>query len=566
MRAQTSLGGIKDFVLRFADIICNTVDADVIIADNVLEIVGKSFRYYTLYNTPHIGSLITRVIDSKETVIVEDKSEVETCRQCADFGSCKMIGFVGVPIIYENYVIGVISLLLPQHRVRSLFKTLDTSVEFLEHMAELLVGKIKMHHETQLLAQMVAEREMLMDLLSDAVVYTDYHGNIQHFNKEFTKRFQMPELCIGKQIQEVLPHKFFADYFEDRLEMREQKVYFESNQRPFYGLASCKAVSINGMNYGVMFLFRSVNEVLRNANIYEEKGSLVTLGWAEWMLPMEVVQAAKALAVTSNHVLICGKNRSVNEILAKGICNYSERSLNGMGNLYSDNMYRELMERFLFDEFGALGNGNKGTLFVQDAENLPCYVQERILAFLRTGKVMTNAKYSISTDVKIIFSTTKDLKKMVEQGYFLEELYYRIIEYSIEIPGIQEEKGRFYNIVSSGLQYYKVRYKRDEVELDPDVLDFLWRYPWQEDFNLLEVKLEAIVRRSNGLVTLERLMDMGILSIPEQENMTLSSIEKGRISELLKKGYSKTEVAKILGIGRATLYRKIEEYQLHTIL
>lgn len=559
---QTSIGAIRDFVVRFADIICNTVDADVIIADNQLDIVGKSFRYYTLYNTPNIGSLIAEVMIRKEKVIVEDKSHVESCQKCSEFATCKMVGFVGVPIFYDHCVIGVISLLLPQHRVRSLFQTLDTSVEFLEHMAGLLVGKIRENLEKQLLSQIITERELLMDLLNDAVAYTDHYGNIVHLNKAFYQRFHVRRDCIGRQIQELLPHKIFEDYFKERKDIKGQKVYFEQKQMSFYGLASCKSVAANGLNYGVMFLFRSMNEVRRDVSIYDGKGSLVTLRWTEWMLPKEVIETAKAQSVTSNHVLIRGKNRSVNEILAKGMCNYSDRSLKGIDNLYSDNMYRELLETFLFDEFGEFRNADHGTLMVQDTENLPYYIQERILDYLKTGRVLTNGKSSIRTDVKLIFLTTKNLKDLVDKGDFLEELYYRIMEHVIEIPGIQEDKGRFCNIVSSGLQYYKIRYGKADLLLDQSVTEFLWMYPWNEDLNLLEVKMEAIARRMDGYVTLDQLEDLGVFPVVKKENLSLSDLEKGQIEEWLKTGGSKTEIAKKLGIGRATLYRKIAEYQL----
>lgn len=561
MGLQTSLGSIKEFVTRFSDIICNTVDADVIIMDNNLEIVGKSFRYFSLYNTINAGSLISGVLAKRETLIVKDKGEVESCCVCPQFENCKMVGFVGVPIIYENYAVGVISLLLPQHRVKSLFQTLDTSVEFVENMAELLAGKIRENYENLQLSQAIEERETLMDLLSEAVVYMDDFGNIIHMNQMFMKRFLVKETCVGKQIQQLLPHKVFQDYFENKQEIKGQRVYFERGEISFYGLASCKSVRINGRNYGVMFSFRSVNEVLQDA-ILSGKGSLVTLQWAEWIFPREVLQAARAMAVTSNHILICGKNRSMNEILAKGITNYSDRSLMGMTSLYSDNMYRDLMEVFLFDEFGTLRNAHRGTLFVQDVENLPFHMQVKILQFIKSGRLNVGGRSSVKSDVRFIFSTSKDLEKMVEKGYFSEELYYRIIEYVIQVPGFQKEWGRFQNMVNSGVKYYQAKYHKKGIVLDQGAMERLWQYPWGEDLNLLESKVETIVRRNEGVVTLGDLEDMGTFSNKKREMMSLEEIERGRIEALLQAGCKKTEIARKLGIGRATLYRKLEEYGL----
>ena len=207
-------------------------------------------------------------------------------------------------------------------------------------------------------------------------------------------------------------------------------------------------------------------------------------------------------------------------------------------------------------------NADKGTLFVQDVENLPFHIQERILKFIKNGKVIMEGGNTVKSDVRFIFSTTKDLKKMVEKGFFLEELYYRMTEYSIQVPGIQEERGRFQSMINSGLKYYETRYHKKGMALEEDAMEFLWQYPWEEDLNLLETKLETIVRRNEGVVTLSELEDMGTFQNRKREMMSLEDMERKHIEELLRAGYKKTEIAKQLGIGRATLYRKLADYQL----
>lgn len=558
MGVETLLGTVKEFVMRFSRIISNTIDADVIIVDTNLKVVGNAFRYYTMYNEIESGSLIFEVITKKKNVIVEDKRTVESCRKCSQFESCNMVGFVGVPIYYNNYVIGAISLILPQHRVKILFETIDTSVEFLENMAELLAGKIKTIDEQQVLNQAIIEREAMMDLLSEAVVFTDYYGNIQHMNKVFQKLFSVKQDFLGKQLQEYVPHEIFRDYFKTHKEFKNIRLYFAWGNTSFYGFVSSKQVTINGKDYGTMFSFRTVSEVLRNAQL-SEKGSLVTLNWAEWMIPHETIKQAKTLAVTQNNILICGKNGNVNELLSKGIANYSERSLRGLKILFCDNMYRDLMEVFLFDEFGELRDANHGTMLVQDVENLPLYIQSRLLSFIKTGKIPLNNHSSAESDVRFIFATTKDLKKLVEKGLFLEELYYRIAEFCIELPGIQDNREQFQNMLDTGLEYYKKIYKKRNVKLEDKAREFLYQCFSKENLNLLESTIESIVYRNDQEVSIQDLKDMGLEG---EKEVSLSDLEKERISELLQTNCSKTDIAKQLGIGRATLYRKMEEYGL----
>lgn len=558
---ETRLGSIKDFVQRFADIISNTVDADVIIVDNNLTIIGSAFRYFSLYNAIEKHTIIAEVILKKETVIVRDKSELDKCRACKQFEECKMVGLVGVPIFYDRYVIGAIALTLPQHRVNTLFQTLDTSVEFLENMAELLSGKIRTNVENQALSRSVAERETLMDLLSDSVVYTDSFGYIQHTNKAFCKNFLVRGNGKGKKIQDMIPHEIFRDYFEESAELNGERFYLETESVSFSGIVSSKRVKINGTEFGVMFCLRTLNDIVKDVNL-SQLGSMVTLKWAAWALPNEVTEECKALAVTPYNILLEGKNWNLNEMAAKGITNYSERSMNGLKKIFCDNMYRELLENFLFNEFGELKMSDKGTVLIHNIENMPLYLQERLVRFLKTGRIAANSGINTYTDVRILFSTTKDLKKMVEKGYFQEELYLMLNEHRIRIPGIQEDFKVFRNMLESAIDFYKHKYHKRSVKLSENAVGFLWGCKWNEKLNLLESKLETIVRRNDGVVSEAELRDMGIFHEPLKDDVTLNTLEKEKIAELMGAGYTKTEIAKKLGIGRATLYRKLDEYRI----
>lgn len=555
---ETRLGSIKDFVQRFADIISNTVDADVIIVDNNMEIVGAAFRYFSLYNTIEEGSIISEVITEKKKVIVEDKGRLEKCLNCRQFHECKMVGFVGVPIFFDTYVVGAIALTLPQHRVKSLFRTIDTSVEFLENMAELIAGKVRNQDENQALARYAAEMEALMDLYTECVVYTDGFGNIRHTNKAFRRSFAVRGSLKGKKLQEVIPHRIFKEYFVDFVELKGERVCYEEENAAFYGIVTSRRVRIKGQEFGIMFLLRASGDIVQDANL-SQNGSMVTLKWASYMLPGELVTAARAMAVSPCHILLEGKSAGLNEMVAKGMVNDSERRLKGLKVVYCDNLYRDLLESFLFDEFGELKLADQGTVLIHNIERLPLYLQERLLCFLKTGR-LSPSHTSAGLEVRFLFSTTEDLLGMVEKGYFLGELRLRIMEHRLLVPGIQDNQSVFRNVVESGIEFYKKKYHKRGVGLSEDACGFLWEYQWNENFFLLESKLEAIVRRNDGLVTEEMLLGMGTFSHPHCPDLSLSGLEKERICELLEMGHTKTEVARLLGIGRATLYRKMGEY------
>ena len=129
---------IKSFVDNFAIVISDVLDTDVIIVDEDMDIIGKSLKYFSLYNDIKIGSLIARVISANERLYIKDKAEINTCRKCKEYKICKMKGFIGVPIRFENRVLGVLALILQKSKVNKLFTKLDSTIFFMENMAELI--------------------------------------------------------------------------------------------------------------------------------------------------------------------------------------------------------------------------------------------------------------------------------------------------------------------------------------------------------------------------------------------------------------------------------------------
>jgi len=113
------------------------------------------------------------------------------------------------------------------------------------------------------------------------------------------------------------------------------------------------------------------------------------------------------------------------------------------------------------------------------------------------------------------------------------------------------------------VEYYRTRYDKEEVILSEEALEFLNTYNWYENTAKIDVVLEQIVLRYKGIVTSEDLYSLGLRQNEMEENIqTISEIEKEKIINFLKEGYSKTRIANLLGISRATLYRKLEEYHL----
>ena len=180
---------------------------------------------------------------------------------------------------------------------------------------------------------------------------------------------------------------------------------------------------------------------------------------------------------------------------------------------------RDLREQIIFGELGQLHLAHGGTVCFQNVELLPYYLQEKLVDFLRSGVLNHENGGQVRVDVRVICSTTADLHAMTEAGTFLEPLYYRISR----------------------------------------ALERLCRWDWPGNLTELDQALDQLVRRAEQEITADSLEQLPAFS--RQKVLSVEEMERERIGELLRQRYSKEEIARLLGISRATLYRKIKQYQ-----
>lgn len=561
--ARTLLETIRESAERFAEVIAKTLDADVLIVDSNLNIVGKTALYFRLYSLIDINSIIGQVLLGQKAVVVEDRKLFETCKRCPAYEECQISAMIGVPVYYMERAVGVIALILPKHRMPEIFEKKDFTVAFLKNMAELLTGNLKFNDEYVSARQVSLEREQMLNCLDEGIVYTDNAGEILYYNQAFAEMFGIHEGCRGENLLYLLPHRILRDYFQNRMVLRNLKISMEHGTNQFYGFLSAREISVYGDTKRQLFSFRSISNIWADASA-AGYGSMVTLEWCRgWLLEDSLIDKAKDMAVTDMPVLIQGPASSLNEIAAKAVCNYSDRSASGIVNVYCNNVYRELFEQFLFSRFGEIQRANHATLLFHDVENLPIYLQKRLLEFMKTREMVLSNSEVIKSDARLIFTTTANLKTLSEQGGFLEELYIRIGKNALLLSPIKSDKSRLAAMLDSGMEFYKAKHEKPSVYLNKDAKFSLLNRNWGENPNEIDKILEQIVTSRDGMVSDKDLEAMGIYRSGNEGVSAISDMEREKIQRLLDAGYSKVEIARMLGIGRATLYRKMAEYHLN---
>jgi DNA-binding NtrC family response regulator len=212
---------------------------------------------------------------------------------------------------------------------------------------------------------------------------------------------------------------------------------------------------------------------------------------------------------------------------------------------------------------------NKGTLFLDEIGNLPPDLQVKLLSVLQTRSITrVGSNRSIALDVRVICATNAPLYERVKSGAFRQDLFYRLKTIEVHLPPLRE---RTEDIPALSAHYFQLYCKRYSKTLDirAGLFDELCNYSWPGNIRELQHAIErAVILCRDSVVTrtdfqlAPSISEAGLNS----NSLNLSEMEREVIRKAIQKSNNNlTRAAEELGIGRTTLYRKIEEYGLGTL-
>jgi two-component system response regulator PilR (NtrC family) len=220
-----------------------------------------------------------------------------------------------------------------------------------------------------------------------------------------------------------------------------------------------------------------------------------------------IIQAAPSRTT----ILINGESGTGKELVARALHQNSTRSDRAFITVNSGNLPPDLLESNLFGHVKGAFTGavypkkglfelaDKGTIFFDEIGNIPLETQAKLLRviqereFMRLGGVET-----IKVDVRIIAATNVDLRRMMEEGKFREDLYYRLHVITVQLPALRERKDDIPLLVQHFLEKYGEENHKTDLELTPDALDLLLEYDWPGNVRELENVIERAVVLSPG--------------------------------------------------------------------
>ncbi|MDI3480416.1 MAG: sigma-54 dependent transcriptional regulator, acetoin dehydrogenase operon transcriptional [Tepidanaerobacteraceae bacterium] len=426
-----------------------------------------------------------------------------------------------------------------------------------------------------------------VDNIAEPLVIFDGRGTVSHINKPAGEILGAPmRKCIGQNIYKMMDSRYRIKN-RRHIDGNVEEVILEDAGKAksvFARFMKVKGPDLDDPGYMCTFKELHKNQDEHNRAKYTFDDIIYCSGAME-----KVVKAAKNAAFNDIALFISGESGTGKELLAQSIHNYGYRRNGPFVVINCAALSKDLVQSELFGyEEGAFtgakktGNPGKfelaqgGTIFLDEIGDMPLDLQSNLLRVLQEKTVVRiGGSKPIPLDVRIISATNKDLSEEVRAGRFRSDLYYRLMAMTIAIPPLRDRKEDIEKLFYHFIKKHSMNLIGSEnIKVSPEVVKVLMMHDWPGNVRELEnAVLFALSNVSGNRITIKELPDKFRQyaqtgkeldsDMPEIPIGTLSDAEKFTIANALK--YCNNNISKtaaVLGITRATLYKKIKKYNI----
>jgi transcriptional regulator with GAF, ATPase, and Fis domain len=329
-------------------------------------------------------------------------------------------------------------------------------------------------------------------------------------------------------------------------------------------------------------MIRSLQRANRQATIEADRQRLAfasadsneLIGQSE---PMQTLKSKiRRVARASGCVLIRGESGSGKELVSRALHRSSNRADRPMLSVNCAAIPRDLMESQLFghkkgaftsadsDHIGWFQQADLGTLFLDEVGELTLEGQAKLLRILEGHPFLpVGGSQELTVDVRVICATNRDLHEFVKEKKFREDLYYRLSVFELVIPPLRDRGGDLRLLIDHFLQHFRQQHGRPNLQLSDEALARMLSFQWPGNVRQLRNVIDsAVVMAETDEISID---DLGIREnlAGDLESLKIDYWERKLIKEaLVRSGNNVPRAADLLGISRATLYRKIDEYAI----
>ncbi|MEA5012280.1 MAG: sigma 54-interacting transcriptional regulator [Angelakisella sp.] len=576
---------IQNTVMQYAEIISKVTGVDVEVVDNRLFRVAGTGIYASAVNTDMSGQghVYRYVLETGKRQVIAEPGIDPLCRECSERFHCKESFEISTPIKMKDNIIGVIGLIGSHCSQKALMmENLDTYLEFIDQIADFIA--VKAHENREAAAQMALLDTLnkVINSMSQCVLILGDDRVVSHINQSALLHLKLKDNCVGTHVTIEATGDTVSGQKEFKLDL-------DGRQYAVFGELYTVAAQTN--NYREVLLFRTSKDL--QSQIYTMTATVNSMSTShiigESAATRKLRDEIRKVAHSSSTVLVTGESGTGKEMVATAIWKAGDRANKRFVAINCAAIPEPLLESELFgyvkgaftgaDPNGRIGKfelADKGVIFLDEIGDMPLYLQAKLLRVLQQRTITRiGSNQLLPIDVRVIAATNKDLKRMIEEKTFREDLYYRLNVIPLQIPPLRERKEDLEQLMQHFIQRYGSMFGKQCRKIDPEVRHRLLDYNWPGNVRELENAVEFMMNmmEEDGVLSISTL-PRSILEQPQDSPTAvtlpgplsitpLALLEQQEISRAIAlygsdlKG--KQQAAKSLGIGIATLYRKLEK-------
>ncbi|EFH3894005.1 PAS domain-containing protein [Escherichia coli] len=583
---QSVLMQIQPTIQRFARMLASVLQLEVEIVDENLCRVAGTGAYGKFLGRQLSGNsrLLRHVLETKTEKVVTQSRFDPLCEGCDSKENCREKAFLGTPVILQDRCVGVISLIAVTHEQQEhISDNLREFSDYVRHISTIFVSKLL---EDQGPGDNISKIfATMIDNMDQGVLVVDDENRVQFVNQTALKTLGVVQNnIIGKPVR-FRPLTFESNFTHGHM---QHIISWDDKSELIIG----QLHNIQGRQLFLM-AFHQSHTSFSVANASDEPHIEQLVG--ECRVMRQLKRLISRIAPSPSSVMVVGESGTGKEVVARAIHKLSGRRNKPFIAINCAAIPEQLLESELFGYVkgaftGASANGktgliqaaNTGTLFLDEIGDMPLMLQAKLLRAIEAREILPiGASSPIQVDIRIISATNQNLAQFIAEGKFREDLFYRLNVIPITLPPLRERQEDIELLVHYFLHLHTRRLGSVYPGIAPDVVEILRKHRWPGNLRELSNLMEYLVNvvpsgevidstllppnlLNNGTTEKSDVTEVSEahLSLDDAGGTALEEMEKQMIREALSRHNSKKEVADELGIGIATLYRKIKKYEL----
>ncbi|WP_342756591.1 sigma 54-interacting transcriptional regulator [Kineothrix sedimenti] len=561
------------------------VQADVVIVDtDFFRIAGTGVFEHEI-NT-FVGStafVFDYVMKTGKQMIIDNPGNHHLCIACPNGGNCYETYEISAPILLGDNAIGVIGLACLNEEQKAHIKRKQTTyLEFLKQIADMIAAKAMEQEEKERNRELNNILREMVNQVNQSVLVMGEKNNILMANKAAREQLHLEEEDMTEYQMQIEPTGDVMNHLREYL--------LTVKERKYTVMGTLYDMQNGGDAASSMLLFSDINVLQNQLYEYSQKARAYSedsiIGSSA--ITRDLTKSIKKIAKANTTVLITGESGTGKEIVAKSIWKSSDRADKPFVVINCASIPDATMECELFgyvagafpgaDPAGRMGEfelANNGIVFLDDIGDLPLHLQGKLLRVLQEHRITrVGSSQSISVNIRIIAASNRNLHEMMEKKAFRSDLYYRLNVIPLHVAPLRDRKEEIEEFV----MYFINRYCRLQGKkfnyMDPEVMRLLRRYDWPGNVRELQNVVEFMVSmmEDDGHIGCSNLiLDLWSISTGREDKYmhTIRELEEKEIQKALwiygDSTEGKRRIAQKLGIGIATLYRKLDAYNISSV-